>query len=40
MARFVANKLTILSKVDFYGGEFMADQIKKQIEEKYTSLKK
>ena len=39
MARFIANKLSILVKVDFYGGEFIADKIKKQIEEKYEKLK-
>mgnify|MGYP000418551010 CR=1 FL=1 len=39
MARFIANKLSILAKIDFYGGSFIADQIEKQIEEKYEQLK-
>jgi len=40
IARIVAGKIGIAAKVDFFGGEFIADTLAKEIEEKIDEIKK
>ncbi len=39
MARCLADKISIAAKVDYFRGVFVGDQLKKQVEKKFTGLK-
>lgn len=38
MSRFMANKISIAARLDFYDGDFKGDQLREEITEKYHEL--
>lgn len=38
MSRFMANKISIAARLDYYGGDFKGDSLRDEITEKYHSL--
>jgi len=39
MARFIANKTSIASRLDQFGGDFKGDELNREVEEKYEEVK-
>ena len=39
IARALADKISIVSKVDYFQGKFIGDKLKKELEEKFSNLK-
>lgn len=38
MSRFMANKISIAARLDYYGGDFKGDELREEITEKYHEL--